>query len=62
MSGRSENAGGGDRMQLAKIADGCGTKREMASKSSTDIRAVTALDVGGVENSMSLVTLSQTES
>ncbi len=45
-------------MQLSKIADGCRMKREMASKSSTNIRAVTALDVGRVENSMSLVMMS----
>ncbi len=62
MSSRSENASGEDRVQLAKIADGCGTKREMASKSSTNIRSVTALDVGRVENSTSLVMSSQTDS
>ncbi len=60
--GRSENKSGEYLVQLAKIADGCGTKREVVLKSSTNIRAVVAPDVGRVENSTSLVMLSQMES
>ncbi len=62
VSGRSENEIGGVCVELAKTADGCRMEREVVSKSSTNIRAITALDVGGVENSMSLVMSSQMES